>query len=100
MRGAGGEGRRREKERGGGGDGDGVLPGGRDEAMSAPQKQAGSWRPPQARVHKENMGAFRCVSNTKQQVLCSLLRSLRRHAFAAPRTVCVQNSNQTAQLLF
>ena len=49
------EGRRREKERRYR-DGDGVLPGGRDEAMSTPQKQAGSWRPPQAVLQRENMG--------------------------------------------
>lgn len=51
------------------------LPGGRDEAMSTPQKQAGSWRPPQALLQRENMGAFRCVSNTKQHALCSLAPS-------------------------
>lgn len=52
---------------------DGVLPEGRDEAMSTPQKQAGSWRPPQALLQRENTGAFRCVSNIKQHALCSLV---------------------------
>lgn len=56
--------------------------------MSTPQKQAGSWRPPQALLHKENMGAFRCVSNTKQQALCSLVQSPQRQALATPRTSC------------
>ncbi len=82
------EGRRRigkEKKRGDR-DRDGVLPGGRDEAMSTPQKQAGSWRPPQALLQKENMGAFRCVSNTKQHALCSLVLFPQRHALATPRT--------------
>lgn len=45
----------KEKKKGGR-DSDGVLPGGKDEAMSTPQKQAGSWRPPQALLQRENMG--------------------------------------------
>lgn len=52
------EGRRRagKENMKGGRDGDRVLPGGRDEAMSTPQKQAGSWRPPQALLQRKNMG--------------------------------------------
>lgn len=49
----------KEKKRGDR-DRDAVLPGGRDEAMSTPQKQAGSWRPPQALLH----GGFQvCVKH-------------------------------------
>lgn len=56
--------RRVEKQRRGGSDGDEVLPEGRDEAMSTPQKVAGSWRPPQAFLQKENMRGFQvCVKH-------------------------------------
>lgn len=80
---------------------DGVLPGGRDEAMSTPQKQAASWRPPQALLLKVNMWAFRSVSNTKQHALCSLVPSSQRHALATPRTSCgkLKPDNWTAALI-
>lgn len=95
------EGRRRvrEQEKRGGRSRDGVLPGGRDEAMSTPQKQAGSWRPPKALLQRENTGAFRCVSNIKQHALCSLV-SLHSDMFYPPHRHPLENSNQTAELLF
>lgn len=46
------------------------------------------------------MGAFRCVSNTKQQALCSLLLSPPRHALANPWTFCRKTQNQTTEPLF
>lgn len=66
---------------------DGVLPGGRDEAMSAPQKNTLAVGDHHRHgCTKRTRGPFRCVSNTKQWVLCSPARPRRRHALAAPRT--------------
>lgn len=78
---------------------DGVLPGGRDEAMSTPQKQAVSWRPPKALLQRDNTGAFRCVSNIKQHALCSLV-SLHSDMLYPPHRHPLENTNQTAELLF
>lgn len=53
---------------------DGVLPGGRDEAMSAPQKNTLAVGDHHRHgCTKRTRGPFRCVSNTKQWVLCSLV---------------------------
>lgn len=94
-----GGGEYKNKIKRGGRNRDGVLPEGRDEAMSTPQKQAGSWRPPKARLQRENTGAFRCVSNIKQHALCSLV-SLHSDMLYPPHRHPLENTNQTAELLF
>lgn len=72
---------------------DGVLPGGGDEAMSAPQKNTLAVRDHHRHGYtKTTRGPFRCVSNTKQRALCSPVRPLRRQSAERPK--------QTAELLF
>lgn len=87
------EGKRREGRNRvdrGGREGDEVLPEGRDEAMSTPQNLAGSWRPPLALLQRDNMGAFRCVPNTRFSLVSGF-----SHGLTKLQKILHENSYQT-----